>query len=193
MDLGSHRDYSSQIQKPTPQQVNIDEELKTLDTLQMKTTAAYNSVMKTVEKFHFDVQHELRKEQDATTKQLSKQNLTADKMTNSLLTHMDVFTQRTESLETELQHSLERLEVGDSLALATLERAQRDYNKMEEEIQKVEKDLARCQQKIPTSVNSLSTSERVLQDLQAILKVQMKVTTDDEEIYEKAIDMQKTY
>ena len=167
-----------------------DEELERLDTLQMKTTTEYNSVMKTVEKFHFDVQHELRTQQDATTKQLSKQNLAAIEMTNSLFTRMDVFTQGTESLETELQHSLERLEVGDSLALATLERAQRDCIKMEGEIQKIEKDLAKYQQTIPTSVNSLSTSERVLQDLQAILKVQMKVTTDDEEIYEKAVDMQ---
>ena len=59
---------------------------------------------------------------------------------------------------------------------------------MEGEIQKIEKDLAGCQQRIPTSVNSLSTSERGLQDLQAILKVQMKVTTDedDEDLYVKS-------
>ena len=49
-----------------------------------------------------------------------------------------------------------------------------DCIKMEGEIQKIEKRLARFQQTIPTSVNSLSTSDRVLQDLQAILKVQMK-------------------
>ena len=190
VDLGSRQVYCSQIQKPTTQQVNIDEELKTLDTLKMKTTTEYNSVVKTVEEFHFDIQHELRTEQDATTKKLSKQNLAADEMTNSLLTRMDVLTQETESLETELQHSLGRLEVGDSLALATLERAQKDYIKMEGKIQKIEKDLARCQQKIPTSVNSLSTSERVLQDMQAILKVQMKVIIDedddDEDLYVKS-------
>ena len=167
-----------------------DEELERLDTLKMKTTTAYNSAMKTVEKFHFDIQHALRTEQDATTKSLHKQNLVANETTNCLFTRMDVLTKETTSLETELQHSLERLEVGDSLALATLERAQRDCIKMEGEIQKIEKDLAKYQQTIPTSVNSLSTSERVLQDLQAILKVQMKLTTDDEEIYEKAVDMQ---
>ena len=190
VDLGSRQVYCSQIQKPTPRQVNIDEELKTLDTLKVKTTTEYNSVVKKVEEFNFDVQHALRKEQDAITKKLSKQNLVANEMINSLLTCMDVLTQEAESLETELQHSLERLEVGDSLALATLERAQKDYNKMEGEIQKIEKDLARCQQKIPTSVNSLSTSERVLQDMQAILKVQMKVIMDedenDEDLYVKS-------
>ena len=188
VDLGSRQVYCSQIQKPTPQQVNIDEELKTLDTLKMKTTTEYNSVVKKVGKFHFDVQHALRKEQDATTKKLSKQNLKSVEMTNSLLTRMDVLTQGTESLETELQHSLEKLEVGDSLALATLERAQKDYIKLEEEIQKIEKDLTRCQQTIPTSVNSLSTSERVLQDMQAIFKVQMKVKVDedDEGLYVKS-------
>ena len=174
VDLRLHQVYSSQIQKPTPLQVNIDEELKTLGTSQMKTTTDYNSVMKTVEEFHFEVQHALRTEQDATTKKLSRQNLAAGEMTNSLLTCMDVLTQGTESLETELQHSLERLEVGDSLALATLERAQMDCIKMEGELQKIERRLARFQQTIPTSVNSLSTSERVLQDLQAKLEVQMK-------------------
>ena len=86
----------------------------------MKTTTEYNSGVKIVEEFHFDIQHELRTQQDATTEQLSKQNLAAGEMTNSLLTRMDVLSQGTESLETELQHSLGRLEVGDSLALATL-------------------------------------------------------------------------
>ena len=117
MDVRSRRVYSSQIQKPTPQQVNIDEELKTLDTLKVKTTTEYNSVVKTVEGFHFDIQHALRTEQDATTKQLSKQKQAAGETTNSLLTRMDVLTKETTSLETELQHSLGRLEVGDSLAL----------------------------------------------------------------------------
>ena len=168
-------------------QVSIDEEL---ETLKMKTTTEYNSVMIKVEEFHFDIQHALRTEQDATTKSLHKQNLVANETTNGLLTRMEVLTKETTSLETELQHSLGRLEVGDSLALATLERAQRDCIKMEGEIQKIEKRLARCQQTIPTSVNSLSTSKRVSEDLQAILKVQMKVTTDEEEIYVKDVDMQ---
>ena len=185
VDLGSRR---ISIQSPTVIQVSVDEELQTLDTLKLKTTTEYNSVENTVEEFHFDVQHELRTEQVATTKKLSKQKQVAGETTNSLLTRMDLLTKETTSLETELQHSLGRLEVGDSLGLKTLERAERDYIKMEGEIQRIERDLARCQQKIPTSVNSLSTSERVLQDLQAILKVQTKVTTDedDEDLYVKS-------
>ena len=190
VDLGSRQVYCSQIQKPTPRQVNIDEELKTLGTLRLKTTTEFTSAMKTVEEFHFDIQHAVRKEQDAATKKLSKQNLAVGEMTNFLLTRMDVLTKEIISLETELLHSLGRLEGGDSLALATFERAQKDCIKMEGEIQKIEKDLARFQQTIPTSVNSLSTSERVLQNMQAILKVQMKVIMDeddnDEDLYVKS-------
>ena len=177
---------------PHPTSFSSEEERSDyLDNLKRTTIVEHNTAARNVETFHFQVQEALSNERTGTEKTLTEYKRKMDKHGDDYEKDLEDLLERTTELEKNLQKVIAKLKIGDSTAFS--------MGTVDEEFVKLEKQFGHLEKKVDKyqrftqrvhSYTSMSTSDRVLQDLQTNIKININVSgaSDDEDTYELVID-----
>ena len=149
-------------------------ECNDLEILKRSVTQQYNQAAKKVEEFYVNVKETLKNEQAKVREAVVKHQSKTEEFFRIL--DIDIKDQLDTACECESQltNALERLKSGDSSALAVLEENQDRLISLEKENGRLELCVQREDRKIPRSSESLSTSQRVQEDLKNLLKVEIE-------------------
>ena len=149
-------------------------ECNDLEILKRSVTHQYNQAAKKVEQFYVNVKENLKNEQSKVREAVVKHQSKTEEFFRNL--DIDIKDQLDTACECESQltDALERLKSGDSSALAVLEENQDRLISLEKENGRLEICVQREDRKIPKSSESLSTSQRVQEDLKNLLKVEIE-------------------
>ena len=163
-------------------------ECNDLEILKRSVTHQYNEAAKKVEEFYVNVKETLKNEQAKVREAVVKHQSKTEEFFRIL--DIDIKDQLDTACECESQltNALERLKSGDSSALAVLEENQDRLISLEKENGRLELCVQREDRKIPKSSESLSTSQRVQEDLKNLLKVEIKTkqtnTDNPDDVYD---------
>ena len=144
------------------------------EILKRSVTHQYNQAAKKVEEFYVNVKENLINEQSKVREAVVKHQSRTEEFFRNL--DIDIKDQLDTACECESQliNALERLKSGDSSALAVIEENQDRITSLEKENIRLELCVQREDSKIPMSSESLSTSQRVQEDLKNLLKVEIE-------------------
>ena len=159
-----------------------------LRNLKRSVTQQYNEAAKKVEEFYVNVKETLKNEQANVREAVVKHQSKTEEFFRILDIDIKDQLDTAYECESQLTNALERLKSGDSSALAVLEENQDRITSLEKENVRLEHCVQREDSKIPKSSESLSTSQRVQEDLKNLLKVEIKTkqtnTENPDDVYD---------
>ena len=172
---GNPESGKEQTKKPDLPECNY------LEILKRSVTRQYNEAAKKVEEFYVNVKENLINEQSKVKEAVVKHQSGTEEFFRNLDIDIKDQLDTARECESQLTNALERLKSGDSSALAVIEENQDRITSLEKKNDRLELCFQREDSKIPMSSESLSTSQRVQEDLKNLLKVEIntKQTSND--------------
>lgn len=172
-------------QVPHPTLTSEDKKLEYLEKLKRMTTVEHNTAARNVDLFHHQVQEALNNEQLDTKKTLTDYKRRMDRHKDANGKDIEELLEKTTELRKSLHEAVSKLKIGDSTAFSTIEKVDDEFTEIEKQIRRLEKNIDRYQRQAHhiQSSSSTSTGDRVLQDLQANITININVsgTIDDQD------------
>ena len=172
---------------PPPTFTSLAEKLQYLENSKRKTVTQYNEAVNKVKEIHFEIQEAIIMEQKEAKTTLHDHKDKVDRLGDKIEKDAESLLKTIDESQKSLQEALKKLELGDSTALGTTTRIEGDIVDIEQTLRKTEKAVQRFQREIPLSKDPISTTERVLQDLQALTMINVEITactsTSEEDEY----------